>query len=625
MFQLLKLTLREKKWVVLSLACMIFVALFNYVFVDMVQPIINEMFGMAPQASVEKARAAAPQTAMEETVQGAPEKAPPKAVVKVRTMDLVLRWFHISRQDIKKVLPIVVVFVIFGRGLFTFLSSFFMKAVGNKVVKTMRDELYGHILYQSSSYFDRITTGDIMSRLTNDVDKIQQAVSSAMSDMIEESFILLALLVQLFVTDWTLALSVFVITPLAVIPMAAFSRQLKKKGKQSQVRMGRIYNLIYETLTGNKIVKAFTMEQFELRKFLKASWSYFKINLRLAWISSLSSPIMEFIGGIVGAFILAVGAKRIASGSISPGDFGAFVIAIFLMFTPIKRLSRANSVIQQATGCYERIQEVLQEVPQIQDGPQAFPLPPVKGHVVFEKVSFSYNESRPVLFDVSFEVLPNEMAALVGLSGAGKTTIVNLLSRFYEPTGGRIAVDGVDIRDVTLASLRSQIGLVTQDIILFNDSVRNNIAYGLDDVSMDSVIEAAKAAECHHFIMELPEGYDTSIGERGGLLSSGQRQRLAIARALLKNPPILILDEATSALDSESEGLIQAALARILKNRTTFVIAHRLSTIRNADKILVIDKGQIVESGSHEKLMKKKGIYRKLHDLQFPEDEEIQR
>ncbi|MCX6575873.1 MAG: ABC transporter ATP-binding protein, partial [Candidatus Aminicenantes bacterium] len=454
---------------------------------------------------------------------------------------------------------------------------------------------------------------------------IQQAVSSAMSDMIEESFILLALLVQLFVTDWTLALSVFVITPLAVIPLAAFSRQLKKKGKQSQVRMGHIYNLIYETLTGNKIVKAFTMEQFELRKFLKASWSYLKINLKLAWISSLSSPIMEFIGGIVGAFILAVGAKRIASGNISPGDFGAFVFAIFLMFTPIKRLSRANSVIQQATGCYDRIQEVLEEVPQIQDGPQAIPLPPVKGHVLFEKVSFSYNESRPVLFDVSFEILPNEMAALVGLSGAGKTTIVNLLSRFYEPTGGRIAVDGVDIRDVTLASLRSQIGLVTQDIILFNDSVRNNIAYGLDDVSMDSVIEAAKAAECHHFIMDLPEGYDTSIGERGGLLSSGQRQRLAIARALLKNPPILILDEATSALDSESECLIQAALARILKNRTTFVIAHRLSTIRNADKILVIDKGQIVESGSHEKLMKKKGIYRKLHDLQFPEDEEIQR
>ncbi len=412
MFELFKLTLREKKWLVLSLACMVFVALFNYVFVDMVQPIINEMFGLAPQASVGMAPAAASQALPEKVLANPPDGAPARAAIKTRTMDLILRWFHISRQDIKKVLPFVVVFVIFGRGLFTFLSSFFMKAVGNKVVKTMRDDLYEHILSQSSSYFDRVTTGDIMSRLTNDVDKIQQAVSSAMSDMIEESFILLALLIQLFVTDWTLALSVFVITPLAVIPLAAFSQQLKRKGKQSQVRMSHIYNLIFETLTGNKIVKAFTMEKYELRKFLKASWNYFRINLKLAWISSLSSPFMEFIGGIVGAFILAVGAKRIANGNISPGDFGAFVIAIFLMFTPIKRLSRANSVIQQATGCYDRIQEVLREVPQIQDGPQAFPLPPVKGRVLFDNVSFSYNESRPVLLNVSFEVLPNEMVAL---------------------------------------------------------------------------------------------------------------------------------------------------------------------------------------------------------------------
>jgi len=624
MFQLLKLTLRERKLVLLSLACMIFVALFNYIFVDMVQPIINDMFGLAPTASVEKSPASATHMETEKAPDAVPQKAVPRAVVKTRSMDLILRLFHISRQDIKKVLPFVVVFIIFGRGLFTFLSSFLMKAVGNKIVKSMRDDLYGHLLYQSSSYFDHLTTGDIMSRLTNDVDKIQQAVSSAMSDMIEESFILLALLVQLFVTDWILALSVFVITPLAVIPLAAFNRQLKRKGKQSQVKMGHIYNLIFETITGNKIVKAFTMEQFELRKFLKASWSYFRINLKLAWISSLSSPFMEFIGGIVGAFILAVGAKRIANGSISPGDFGAFVIAIFLMFTPIKRLSRANSVIQQATGCYDRIQEVLEETPQIQDSPRAYPLPSTKGHVMFDHVTFSYDEARPVLFDVTFEILPNEIVALVGLSGAGKTTVINLLSRFYEPKGGRITIDRIDIRDVTLASLRSQIGLVTQDIVLFNDNVRNNIAYGLDDISMDKIIEAATAAECHHFIMELPDGYDTPIGERGTLLSSGQRQRLAIARALLKNPPILILDEATSALDSESERLIQAALARIMKDRTTFVIAHRLSTIRNADKILVIDKGRIVESGSHEKLMKKEGIYKKLHDLQFPEDEEIE-
>jgi len=593
---MLKLTLREKKLVTLAFLSTLFVAAFTYIFVDLVQPIIDEMF-----------------------MAGSAVRVPSG---KPRVLDFLWRLFHVGQDDIRRVLPYVVVIVIFGKGIFTFLSSFFMKAVGNKIVKTMRDDLYRHTLYQSAAYFDRARTGDLMSRMTNDVDRIQQAVSTAMSDLIEEAFILAALLIGMFVKDWHLALLSFVVTPLAIIPLAAFSRQLKRRGRQSQAKMAEIYNLIHETITGNKIVKAFTMEPFELRKFLQASWSYFRINLKLAWISSLSSPFMEFIGGAVGAVILAVGTERIARNQISPGDFGSFAMAIFMMFTPIKRLSRANNVVQQATACYDRIQEVLCAVPQIQDRPNAYPLPPVNGQVRFEKVGFSY-DFRPVLVDVDFEVKPRENVALVGLSGAGKTTIVSLLARFYEPNAGRITVDGIDIREVTLSSLRSQIGLVTQDIILFNDTVRNNIAYGLDSVSDESVIAAAKAAECHTFIMELPQGYGSAIGEKGGLLSVGQRQRLALARALLKNPPILILDEATSALDSESERLIQTALANIMKGRTTFVVAHRLSTIRNADKILVIDKGRIVESGAHEELLRQEGIYRKLHDLQFPEGEEI--
>jgi ATP-binding cassette, subfamily B, bacterial MsbA len=597
MFPLLKLTLREKKLVTLAFLSTLFVAAFTYLFVDLVQPIIDEMFMAADAVRVSSG--------------------------KTRVLDFLWRLLHVGKEDIGRVLPYIVVVVIFGKGVFTFLSSFFMKAVGNKIVKTMRDDLYKHTLYQSAAYFDRAQTGDLMSRMTNDVDRIQQAVSTAMSDLIEEAFILAALLTGMFVKDWHLALLSFVVTPLAIIPLAAFSRQLKKRGRQSQAKMAEIYNLIHETITGNKIVKAFTMEPFEFRKFLNASWRYFRINLKLAWISSLSSPFMEFIGGAVGAVILAVGAERIARNQISPGDFGSFAMAIFMMFTPIKRLSRANNVVQQATACYDRIQEVLSAVPQIQDRPNAYPLPPVSGLVRFEKVGFSYDEFRSVLFDVDFEVRPRENVALVGLSGAGKTTIVSLLARFYEPTQGRITVDGIDIREVTLFSLRSQIGLVTQDIILFNDTVRNNIAYGLDQVSDESVIAAARAAECHGFIMELPQGYGSFIGEKGGLLSVGQRQRLAIARALLKNPPILILDEATSSLDSESERLIQTALANIMKDRTTFVIAHRLSTIRSADKILVIDKGRIVESGAHEELLRKEGIYRKLHDLQFPEGEEI--
>ncbi len=595
MFRLLKLTLREKKWVTLSFAATLFVALFTALFVNLVQPIIDEMWLAQPAA-----------------VTGA----------KARVLDILWRFLHVSKADIKSVLPYVLVVVFFGKSLFTFLSSFFMRAVGNKVVKTLRDGLYEHILFQSTAYFDRATTGDLMSRLTNDIDRIQQAVGTAMSDLVEEAFILAGILLVLFINDWKLAMMAFVVAPLAVIPIAVFSRQLKRQGRKSQQKMADIYNLVHETISGHRIVKAFSMERFELGKFLKASARYFRINLKLAWTASLSSPFMEFIGAVVGAFILAIGSRRIAAGQISAGDFGAFAVGIFYMFTPIKRLTRANNVVVQAVACLDRVEEVLRVPPEIQDRPSAYPLPSMEGRVRFENVSFSYQPDRPVLLDVNFEVEPRQTVALVGFSGAGKTTIVNLLARFYEAGSGRVFIDGIDIREVTLASLRAQIGLVTQDIILFNDTVRANIAYGQDDVPMERIEAAARAAECHGFITELPHGYDTPVGERGSLLSVGQRQRLALARALLKNPPLLILDEATSSLDSESERLIQAALGNIMKDRTTFVIAHRLSTVRNADLILVIEKGRIAESGPHEKLIRRRGIYKKLYDLQFANGEE---
>ena len=593
-FQLFKLSLQEKKWLFLAFASTIFVSLFTYVFVNLVQPIMDQLFQLSPQTLPQK----------------------------TRFMDFVFKHLHVTKNELNWILPLLVVIVIFGKGFFTFLSSFFMKSMGHRIVKRLRDKLYTNLIYQSTDYFDHVSTGDLMSRLTNDVDRIQQALSGSMGDLIEEIFILFALLIGIFVIDWRLALASLVITPLAVVPLAGFSRQLKKKGLLSQVKMAQIYNLLHETITGNKIVKAFTMEEFELKKFFQATWSYLKTNIKLAWIASLSSPFMEFVGGLAGAFILVIGTTRIKQGQISPGDFGSFVMAIFMMYTPIKRLSRANNQIQQGIACFERIQEVLISIPQIQDSPLAHPLPLVKGRIEFKNVSFCYNELRPVLSDINFEIKPNETVAIVGLSGAGKTTIINLISRFYDPTSGRITIDGIDIREVTLASLRSQIGLVTQDIILFNDSIRNNIAYGLENMAEEKIVRAAKAAKAHDFITELPQGYDTQIGEKGALLSSGQRQRLAIARALLKDPPILILDEATSALDSESERLIQVALANVMKNRTTIVIAHRLSTIRSAHKIFVIDKGRIVETGTHEELCRANGIYKKLYDLQFPEEEE---
>jgi subfamily B ATP-binding cassette protein MsbA len=498
-----------------------------------------------------------------------------------------------------------------------------MKSIGWKVSKKLRDDLSEHIMYQSTDYFDRMATGELMSRMTNDVDKVQEAVSGSMGDFIRETFIIFALLVGIFLVDWHLALVSFIVTPLAIIPLAVFSRQLKKRGMLNQIRMADIYKIIHETITGNKIVKAFTMEKFELQKFFQATKNYFKTSLKLAWIGSLSSPFMEFLGGLVGAFILFVGTTRITQGFISPGDFATFVMALFYMYTPIKKISHANVAIQQGVASFDRIKEILECKPQIVEHDRAHPLPPVKGHVRFENVSFSYDRSVSVLENLDIEIMAKEKVALIGLSGAGKTTIVNLISRFYEPSAGRILIDGIDIRDVNLSSLRSQIGLVTQELILFNDTVRNNIAYGLEDTPMEKILEAAKAAEAHEFIQKLPEEYETKIGEKGGLLSIGQRQRLAIARALLKNPPILVLDEATSALDSESERFIQNALDNVMKDRTTFVIAHRLSTIRNADKILVLDKGRIAEIGSHAKLYKENGIYRKLYDLQFPEEKEL--
>jgi len=592
--KLLRITLHQKKRLVFFFCCSIFVAFFTYIFVNLVQPILDNMLQVQPQSTVQK----------------------------TRLTDFVFQHLHITQEELLWFIPLLIVIVLFGKGVSTFLASLAMKSIGYRASKNLRDELFESLVYQSLDFFDKKSTGEIMSRVTNDVDKIQEAVSGSMGEFIQEFFVLSALLIYIFITDWRLAIVAFVVAPLAAVPLAIFSQKLKKRGRRNQARMAEIYRNLFETITGNKIVKAFTMEKFELKKFFSATKNYLKSSINLAVVESLSSPFMEFLGGAVGAFVLWVGMQRIAEGHISPGDFGSFIVAIFYSYTPIKRLSRANNAVQQGVASHERIREILDYPPSIVDSPAARPLPPIKGKVGFDDVSFCYNKERPVLHNVSFVIQPTETAAIVGLSGSGKTTIVNLLSRFYAPESGCILIDDNNINEVTLKSLRSQIGLVTQELILFNDTICRNIAYGMEDMPLERIQGAAKAAMAHDFIMDLPQGYDTQIGEKGMLLSSGQRQRLAIARALLKNPPILILDEATSALDSESERLIQIALNNVMKDRTTLVIAHRLSTIRNADRILVVDRGRIAEIGTHEQLMDMDGIYKKLYDLQFPEERE---
>jgi len=532
-------------------------------------------------------------------------------------------WWNAGGQREAKWRKILwlLMFVFIVRAFAGFFSEYSFQKVGLSTVRDLRDELYERIINQSHRFFAERSTGEMVSRLVSDADAIQAAVSTRMGDLIEESMTLVGLIVYVFINNAQLAFLCFFVAPVIVYPIAHFGRRLRKTTHRSQERMADLATILEQTIRDVRIVKSFTMEKFEIERFRAATKRHLESTLKAQRIQATTSPVLELLAGICFLLLFWYAHNRIVvTHTLTMGQFLAFVAAMAAMWAPVKKLNRVNLSVNNALAAAERVFRMLDIDNDVKETPDAVALTSAGRGVRYENVTFGYG-ADPVLRNINLNIAPGEIVALVGSSGAGKTTFVNLLPRFYDVNEGRITVDGVDVRDATLRSLRGLMGFVTQEVVLFNDTVRNNVAYGRADADLGKVIAAATAANAHDFISALPLGYDTLIGEGGVLLSGGQRQRLAIARALFKDPPILVLDEATSSLDTESERLVQQALNNLMQGRTTLVIAHRLSTIRSADKIVVLDKGEIVEAGRHEELLARRGVYRKLYDMQFAEED----
>ncbi len=506
------------------------------------------------------------------------------------------------------------------KGIFDYAGTYLVNYAGFGLITDLRNSLYSSVLRRSAAFFQKHTTGTLVSIIVSDVERVQFAMSSVLADFLQQFFTFVFTIAVVIVLGGKLAWLLLLFVPFIIFSSGKIGRRARRTTRTGQDKLADIQNVLHETITGNRVVKAFSMEAWELTRFRKAARRLFRANMRSVAAGAISSPLMDIFGAVAVALLLLLGREQVVHGVMKPEIFVAFIIAVFKLYDPVRKFALFHNSFQQALGASSEIFKFMDVSDEVQEKPNAPALPPFSKKIAFADVSFCYESEgvqREVLRNINLEVKAGEILALVGSSGAGKSTLVSLIPRFFDVTSGKITIDEKDVRDVSLSSIRSQIGVVTQETVLFNETLRNNIAYGQPSISQTAIEAAARAALAHDFIMDLPFGYDTVIGEKGVRLSGGERQRIAIARALLKNAPILILDEATSALDSESEALVQSALQNLMTGRTVVVIAHRLSTVRRADRIVVIENGAIADVGTHEELVQKLGTYRRLYDLQF--------
>ncbi|BBO86652.1 ABC transporter ATP-binding protein [Desulfosarcina ovata subsp. sediminis] len=513
-------------------------------------------------------------------------------------------------------LPLVVIAVFLIKGVGSYGQEYFMNYVGEDIIRRLRNQLYDRIQDLSLAFFQKERTGTLMSRITNDVNILKSMVSTAVTSSLRDISTIIGLAAVILYQNWRMAILAFIVLPAAFWPVFILGRKVRRVSTGCQQAMADLNAFLHETFAGNKIVKAFGMEQHEKQRFFDRTSRLFDLEIKGVIVQAISSPVMEFFGGLGIAFVIWYGGSEVIAGKTTPGTFMSFLACVLLLYDPVKKISRLNNSIQRGMAAADRVFDIIETPPDIIDPPTPHEIASCTHNLYFENVSFSYGD-QDVLSGVNISVNPGEVLALVGMSGGGKSTLANLIPRFYDVTDGKILIDGIDIRQFAVADLRRQIAIVTQEPILFNETVRDNIAYGRSEATEEQIVAAARAAFAHDFIMRFPSGYDTMIGELGGRLSGGEKQRLCIARALIKDAPILILDEATSSLDSEAEAVVQKALENLMHGRTTIVIAHRLSTIAGADHIAVIVGGHVVETGSHETLLVQKGEYFKLYTMQY--------